>query len=64
MIAQLFEILASFVIATISTSGYLGIIFLMAIESACIPLPLEIIMPFFGYLVFLGFSGRFWASIG
>ena len=26
----------------------------MAIESACIPLPSEIIMPFAGYLVYLG----------
>jgi membrane protein DedA with SNARE-associated domain len=34
--------------------GYLGIVFLMAIESACIPLPSEIIMPFAGYLVSTG----------
>ena len=27
---------------------------LMAIESACIPLPSELIMPFAGYLVFTG----------
>jgi len=32
--------------------GYGGIVLLMAIESACIPLPSEIIMPFAGYLVF------------
>ena len=31
-----------------------GIVLLMAIESACIPLPSEIIMPFSGYLVFTG----------
>lgn len=46
--------LASFVIATISAGGYLGIAGLMAIESACIPLPSEIIMPFSGYLVSTG----------
>ena len=46
--------LASFVIATISAGGYLGIVGLMAIESACIPLPSEIIMPFSGYLVSTG----------
>jgi len=28
--------------------GYSGVILLMAIESACIPLPSEIIMPFSG----------------
>ena len=34
----------------ISSFGYVGVIFLMAIESACIPLPSEIIMPFAGSL--------------
>ena len=46
--------LASFVIATISAGGYLGIVGLMAVESACIPIPSEIIMPFSGYLVSTG----------
>jgi len=46
--------LAAFIIATISSIGYLGIVALMAIESACIPLPSEIIMPFSGYLVSTG----------
>jgi membrane protein DedA with SNARE-associated domain len=34
--------------------GYGGVVLLMAIESACIPLPSEIIMPFSGYLVSRG----------
>ncbi|MDX6693491.1 MAG: hypothetical protein QOF02_1094 [Blastocatellia bacterium] len=34
--------------------GYMGIVLLMAIESACIPLPSEVIMPFSGYLVYAG----------
>lgn len=42
--------LAHAIILTISTLGYGGIVLLMAIESACIPLPSEIIMPFAGYL--------------
>lgn len=54
MIAELIAFLAKFIIDTISFSGYLGVILLMAIESACIPLPSEIIMPFSGYLVFRG----------
>lgn len=33
----------------------IGVIFAMAIESACIPLPSEIIMPFAGFLVVTGF---------
>jgi membrane protein DedA with SNARE-associated domain len=36
----------------ISQFGYLGIIFLMALESACLPVPSEIVMPFAGYLVY------------
>src|SRR5215510_10867037 len=54
MIAKIITILSGFVIATISTLGYGGIVLLMAIESACIPLPSEIIMPFSGFLVFTG----------
>ena len=45
---------AGLITATISAMGYPGIVLLMAIESACIPLPSEIIMPFAGYLVFTG----------
>jgi membrane protein DedA with SNARE-associated domain len=54
MIARIIEILSTFIVATISTLGYTGIVLLMAIESACIPLPSEIIMPFSGYLVYTG----------
>jgi membrane protein DedA with SNARE-associated domain len=46
--------LAAFIIWTIASMGYVGIVLLMAIESACIPLPSEIIMPFSGYLVSTG----------
>jgi membrane protein DedA with SNARE-associated domain len=54
MVTRILEFLASFVISVISTMGLPGIVLLMAIESACIPLPSEVIMPFSGYLVFLG----------
>lgn len=46
--------LANFVIQTISNTGYLGIFALMIAESALIPIPSEIIMPFSGYLVSTG----------
>jgi membrane protein DedA with SNARE-associated domain len=46
--------LANFIIQIISNSGYLGIFLLMIAESALIPIPSEIIMPFSGYLVFTG----------
>ena len=51
MIAKIITVLSGFIVATISKMGYMGIVLLMAIESACIPLPSEIIMPFSGYLV-------------
>lgn len=46
--------LVGVIVAVISASGLLGIVLLMAVESACIPLPSEIIMPFSGYLVSTG----------
>jgi membrane protein DedA with SNARE-associated domain len=54
MIAKIIEILSGFIVATIVTLGYAGVVLLMAVESACIPLPSEIIMPFAGYVVFKG----------
>lgn len=54
MIEQIISILAGFIISGISTLGYFGVAMMMAIESACIPLPSEIIMPFSGYLVSRG----------
>ncbi|MGH9394639.1 MAG: DedA family protein [Terriglobales bacterium] len=44
------------IVAVISALGYTGVVLLMAIESACVPLPSEIILPFAGFLVS---SGRF-----
>src|SRR5271168_4859189 len=46
--------LSAFIVATIAALGYSGVILMMAIESACIPLPSEVIMPFAGYLVSTG----------
>jgi len=54
MVGTIIAALSAFVISVISALGYPGIILLMAIESACIPLPSEVIMPFSGYLVYTG----------
>lgn len=51
MIAHLISSLTHFIISTIDHLGYAGVAVLMAIESAAIPLPSEIIMPFAGFLV-------------
>ena len=56
MIDRLLSGLSALIIACISALGYGGIVLMMAIESACIPLPSEVIMPFSGSLVA---SGRF-----
>ncbi|HEV2214224.1 MAG TPA: DedA family protein [Terracidiphilus sp.] len=46
--------IVQFITHVIDLGGYAGIAALMGIESACVPLPSEIIMPFAGYLVYLG----------
>ena len=54
MLEKIIAILATWIMGVISSLGYSGVVLLMAIESACIPLPSEIIMPFAGFLVFKG----------
>lgn len=49
--------LIEFIISFISRVGYLGIFSLMVLESAMIPIPSEIIMPFSGFLVSAGKFG-------
>jgi len=43
------EKLISLLIAAITAGGYPAVILLMAIQSACIPIPSEVIMPLAGY---------------
>ena len=52
MTEHILLLLAGFIKSVISSLGYPGIAVLMGIESACVPLPSEIIMPFAGYLVY------------
>lgn len=59
MHAGLAGAIASAIIAVLARAGYVGLCGLMAIESACIPLPSEIILPFAGYLVSLGHMNLF-----
>lgn len=62
MFTPILSAIASWIIHVISTLGYPGIVLLMAIESANIPLPSEIIMPFSGYLVYTGQFNLWWAG--
>lgn len=54
MIDKLVTSISALIVGTIAQLGYGGVILMMAIESACIPLPSEVIMPFSGYLVSTG----------
>jgi membrane protein DedA with SNARE-associated domain len=45
MSAKIFTVLVGFIAST----GYAGVLVLMAIQSACIPIPSELIMPIAGY---------------
>jgi membrane protein DedA with SNARE-associated domain len=62
MIEKLLATIFYFITWLIGTSGYGGIVILMAIESACIPLPSELIMPFAGYLVYQGTMKLLWVA--
>ena len=62
MISQIIAALSAFIVHVISAGGYWGVMALMAIESACVPLPSEVIMPFSGYLVHLGRFRLLWVA--
>ncbi len=59
MLTNILVALTQFITSTISHLGYFGVACLMAIESAAIPLPSEVIMPFAGFLVVSGRFGLF-----
>ena len=62
MVEKILAVLFLFIKTVVGATGYTGIAFLMAIESACIPLPSELIMPFAGYLVFEGTMKLVWVA--
>ena len=62
MTEKILTFLVPWITSIISRIGYPGVALLMAIESACIPLPSEIIMPFAGYLVYLHRFSLFWVA--
>jgi membrane protein DedA with SNARE-associated domain len=62
MTEKILAALFLFIKSLIAATGYGGIVILMAIESACIPLPSELIMPFAGYLVFEGTMKLIWVA--
>ena len=62
MTEKILAVVFVFIKAVIAATGYGGIAILMGIESACIPLPSELIMPFAGYLVYEGKMNLWWVA--
>jgi membrane protein DedA with SNARE-associated domain len=58
------ENLSNLAIYLIESLGYWGVFIAMTLESACIPLPSEIIMPFSGYVVYQGTTNMTLVGIG
>ena len=56
------ELIGGWIVHFIATLGYFGVFLLMTLESALIPIPSEVTMPFAGSLVALG-KFNFWAVI-
>ncbi len=48
------ELLSDHITQFISSIGYLGVFILMTLESAALPVPSEVVMPFAGYLAYNG----------
>ena len=62
MIEKILAALFILIKSLIAVTGYGGIVILMGIESACIPLPSELIMPFAGFLVYEGKMKLLWVA--
>ncbi len=64
MLERLLKPIVAWMTAVMAAGGPFGVMGLMAIESACIPLPSEVIMPFAGYLAFKGQMSVFGIGAG
>ncbi|MDI3327731.1 MAG: DedA family protein [Alicyclobacillaceae bacterium] len=52
--SNLLQTVSQWAIDMVEYFGYFGVFLAMTLESACIPLPSEVIMPFAGYMVWRG----------
>lgn len=62
MIESVIQALTHFIVTFIQTTGYAGIFVLMTAESALIPIPSEVTMPFAGFLASTG-TFNFWLVV-
>lgn len=63
IISEIFGQIALFCISAISSMGYLGVGFLMILESMIFPIPSELVMPFAGFLIAEGKMTFFWVIL-
>ena len=54
MIREVLVYIAGLAVNCIRRAGYPGVFLLMVLESACLPVPSEVVCPFSGYLVYTG----------
>ena len=68
MVSSILGTISIYILLVIEKTGYFGVALLMALESAGVPIPSEIVMPFSGYLASISrFSiwlATFWATVG
>jgi membrane protein DedA with SNARE-associated domain len=64
MVKAIFTVLGAFCVYVMATLSYPGIALLMGIESACIPLPSELIMPYAGAMSDPGVAAALSAQYG
>ena len=62
MAASIFDTLFTFATNLLKESGYAGVFLLMLMESATLPIPSEVVLPFAGYLVYNG-QFDFWIAV-
>lgn len=60
---QLIDSLKDWIVASVGQGGYAAIFLLMALESACIPIPSEVTMPVGGLLAAEGKLSFFWVGM-
>ena len=48
------QTIGNLILTVIEQLGYVGVFLAMGLESACVPLPSEVIMPFAGYVAWEG----------
>lgn len=61
-LSSLLEAVAAWIVDVASAWGYVGVALEMALESANVPLPSEVVLPFAGYLVAIG-RLEFWGAV-